>query len=44
MNQFKNDPLLADSNPLQILDLVSDPGKNLVRIMKGRKIYKNTVK
>ncbi|HXH85601.1 MAG TPA: amidohydrolase family protein, partial [Nitrospira sp.] len=38
------DLLLVDGNPLQNLDLVADPGKNFVVIMKDGKIYKNTVK
>jgi len=38
------DLLLVDGNPLQNLDLVKDPEKNFVIIMKDGKIYKNTVK
>jgi len=38
------DLLLVDGNPLQNLDLVADPGKNFVVIMKNGKIYKNTVR
>jgi len=38
------DLLLVDGNPLQNLDLVADPDKNFVVIMKDGKIYKNTVK
>jgi len=38
------DLLLVDGNPLQNLDLVADPGKNFVVIMKDGKIYKNTLK
>jgi len=38
------DMLLVDGNPLQNLDLVADPDKNFVMIMKDGKIYKNTVK
>jgi imidazolonepropionase-like amidohydrolase len=33
----------VDGNPLQNIDLVADPGKNFVVIMKDGKIYKNTV-
>jgi len=35
------DLLLVDGNPLEHLDLVSDPAKNFVVIMKDGKIYKN---
>jgi len=38
------DLLLVDGNPLQNLDLVADPDKNFVVIMKDGKIYKNTLK
>ena len=38
------DLLLVDGNPLQNLDLVADPEKNFVVIMKDGKIYKNTIK
>jgi len=38
------DLLLVDGNPLQNLDLVADPDKNFVVIMKDGVIYKNTVK
>jgi imidazolonepropionase-like amidohydrolase len=37
------DLLLVDGNPLQNLDLVADPDKNFVVIMKDGKIYKNTI-
>ena len=37
------DLVLVDGNPLQNLDLVADPGKNFVVIMKDGRIYKNTV-
>ncbi|HET9415458.1 MAG TPA: amidohydrolase family protein [Pseudolabrys sp.] len=37
------DLILVDGNPLQNLDLVADPGKNFVVIMKDGKIYKNTL-
>jgi len=38
------DLLLVDGNPLQNLDLVADPGKNFVVIMKDGKVYKNALK
>ncbi|MCY1719956.1 amidohydrolase family protein [Prolixibacteraceae bacterium Z1-6] len=38
------DLLLVDGNPLENLDLVADPEKNFVVIMKDGKIYKNTLK
>jgi len=38
------DLLLVDGNPLENLDLVADPNKNFVVIIKDGKIYKNTVK
>jgi len=38
------DLLLVDGNPLENLDLVADPDKNFVVIMKDGVIYKNTVK
>jgi len=37
------DLLLVDGNPLKNLDLVADPDKNFVVIMKDGKIYKNTL-
>ena len=37
------DLLLVDGDPLANLDLVADPAKNFVVIMKDGKIYKNTV-
>jgi len=37
------DLLLVDGNPLENLDLVADPDKNFVVIMKDGVIYKNTV-
>jgi len=37
------DLILVNGNPLENLDLVADPGKNFVVIMKDGKIYKNTV-
>jgi len=33
----------VEGNPLQNLDLVADPDKNFVLIMKDGKIYRNTV-
>ena len=38
------DILLVDGNPLQNLNVVADPDKNFVLIMKDGKIYKNTIK
>ncbi|UCF94554.1 MAG: amidohydrolase family protein [Desulfobacterales bacterium] len=38
------DLILVDGNPLENLDLVADPAKNFVMIMKEGKIYKNTIK
>jgi len=38
------DLILVDGNPLENLDLVADPDKNFVVIMKDGKIYKNTIK
>jgi len=37
------DLLLVDGNPLENINLVADPGKNFVVIMKDGKIYKNTL-
>jgi len=37
------DMLLVDGNPLENLDLVADPEKNFVLIMKDGVIYKNTI-
>lgn len=37
------DLILVDGNPLKNLDLVADPDKNFVVIMKDGKIYKNTL-
>jgi len=37
------DLLLVDGNPLENIDLVADPGRNFVIIMKDGKIYKNTL-
>ena len=37
------DLLLVDGNPLANIDLVADPDKNFVVIMKDGKIYKNTI-
>lgn len=36
--------LLVDGNPLENLDLVADPDKNFVVIMKDGKIVKNTIR
>lgn len=38
------DLLLVDGNPLENIDLIGDPQKNFVLIMKDGKIYKNTIK
>ncbi len=38
------DLIIVDGNPLENLDLVGDPGKNFLVIMKDGKIYKNTLK
>lgn len=37
------DLLLVDGNPLQNLNLVADPARNFVVIMKDGKVYKNTL-
>jgi imidazolonepropionase-like amidohydrolase len=37
------DLLLVDGNPLENIELVRDPAKNFVLIMKDGRIYKNTV-
>ena len=37
------DLLLVDGNPLENIDLVADPGKNFLVIMKDGTIYKNTL-
>ncbi len=37
------DLILVDGNPLENLDLVADPDKNFVVIMKDGKVYKNTL-
>lgn len=37
------DLLLVDGNPLDNIALVEDPAKNFVVIMKGGKVYKNTL-
>ena len=33
--------ILVDGNPLENIDLIADPDKNFVVIMKDGKIYKN---
>lgn len=38
------DMILVDGNPLQNLNLVADPEKNFVLIMKNGVIYKNTIR
>ena len=37
------DLLLFDGNPLENIDLIGDPAKNFVIIMKDGVIYKNTL-
>ena len=37
------DLLLVDGDPLQDINLVADPAKNFLVIMKDGKIYKNTL-
>lgn len=37
------DLILVDGNPLENIDLVADPEKNFLLIMKDGKIYKNTL-
>ena len=37
------DILLVDGNPLETIDLIADPDKNFVVIMKDGRIYKNTL-
>jgi imidazolonepropionase-like amidohydrolase len=38
------DLLLVDGDPLARLELVADPGKNFVVIMKDGRVYKNTLR
>jgi imidazolonepropionase-like amidohydrolase len=38
------DLILVDGNPLENIDLIADPEKNFVIIMKDGVIYKNTIK
>lgn len=38
------DLILMNGNPLENIDLVADPDKNFVLIMKDGKIFKNTIK
>jgi imidazolonepropionase-like amidohydrolase len=37
------DLILVDGNPLENLDLVTDPDNNFKVIMKDGKVYKNTL-
>jgi imidazolonepropionase-like amidohydrolase len=37
------DMILVDGDPLKNLDLVADPDKNFVMIMKDGKVYKNLI-
>ena len=38
------DLLLVDGNPLADINLVADPGKNFLVIMKDGKVYKNSMR
>jgi imidazolonepropionase-like amidohydrolase len=38
------DILLVDGNPLENINLISDPAKNFVFIMKDGRIFKNLLK
>jgi len=38
------DLIIVDGNPLQDMSLLGDPDKNLKRIMKDGKVYKNTLR
>jgi imidazolonepropionase-like amidohydrolase len=38
------DLLMVDGNPLENIDLVADPAKNFVVIMKDGKVYKNSLR
>ena len=38
------DLILVDGNPLENIQLIADPGKNFLLIMKDGIVYKNTVK
>ena len=38
------DVLLVDGDPLKDLELLADPDKNFVVIIKDGKVYKNTLK
>jgi len=40
---FVADLLIVDRDPIANIDLVADPGKNFVVIMKDGKVYKNTL-
>lgn len=37
------DLIIVDGNPLENIDLVGDPETNFKLIMKGGKVYKNTL-
>jgi imidazolonepropionase-like amidohydrolase len=37
------DLLVVDGNPIETIELLASPEKNLVLIMKDGKIYKNTI-
>jgi imidazolonepropionase-like amidohydrolase len=38
------DLLLVDGDPIANVDLIGDPAKNFVVIMKDGKVYKNTLR
>jgi imidazolonepropionase-like amidohydrolase len=38
------DLLLVDGDPLANIDLIGDPAKNFVVIMKDGKVYKNSLR
>jgi imidazolonepropionase-like amidohydrolase len=38
------DLLLVDGNPLDNINLIADPAKNFLVIMKDGNIYKNTIR
>ncbi|APZ91582.1 hypothetical protein Fuma_01171 [Fuerstiella marisgermanici] len=37
------DILLIDGNPLEDIEVLTEPKKNLALIMKGGKVFKNTI-
>ena len=38
------DLLLVDGDPIANIDLIADPAKNFVVIMKDGRVYKNTLR